>query len=128
MDIILLKRNQSLEWYLTFVPAIYFMLLGLFLIGFDLWYESLNWFQTSFYVAFLIPMIFRRKRLYLICGICFSVLWFYLIIGGLMMMPGNTHITTLQAWGVAAWLVFSFLCSVSLWYVGVRGIRKRNLP
>jgi hypothetical protein len=127
MDIVFPTRNRNLEWQLTFVPAAYFMLLGLTCLGFDLLHNTINWFQTSFYATFLLPMIFRRRRLYQIFGIFFSVLWLYLIIAGLMLMPGNAYLTTLQTWGVAAWLLFSFLCSVSLWYIGVHRIHKRNL-
>jgi len=123
MDTLIVQRKRTQELLLAFVPAVYFMLLGMFNIGMDLWHNTFRGLPSLGNLIFFIPIIFRRRRIYLVCGICFSLLFLYFLFASLFVVPGNTRITPLEAWAVEFWLLFSFACSLSLWYVGTRKFR-----
>jgi len=109
--------------YFGLVPAIYFLLLGIFDIGMDAWYNSLSWFFVLCNLAFFIPIIFRNRRVYLICGICFSALWTYLFFASLILIPKGNGLSALQIVGVELFLLFSLACSVSMLYAGSKKFR-----
>ena len=114
--------------YFARIPAIYFLLLGMFDIGMDLWAETFTWSFVLFNAVFFLPLIFPKRKLYLVFGICSSVFWSYLLIGGgLFVMPGNPRISTLQAIGVSFFLLFSLLCSLSLVYAGADYCREHGM-
>ena len=114
---------------LTYIPAIYFALLGAFDIGMDIWHGTLTPFQTFFNIAFFIPLIFRNRHVFAVLGILFTGLWAYLLMGGLYLLSAGKadHIGTLEKAGVSLFLIFSLLCSVAMMYIGAQQYNKRKV-
>ena len=120
MSTLSLRKLRVPLKYLAFVPAIYFMLLGLYDIG-DAWLDGeVTWSHVLFNAVLLVPIVFRKRSVYLICGVCFSMLSLYGAVGGMIEIPRTPGITRLEIAMAFLFLNFSLLCSLSLWYVGVQ--------
>ena len=101
------------------IPIVYFTSLGVYDIGAAILEGKLTWYHTLFNTAFFLPVILRRRKMYLICGVCFTALWSYLFVGGMAILLSDTRERMEQGW-IMAPVFFSLLCSISLWYVGSR--------
>lgn len=114
--------SRKMYILLTLVPAVYFLLLGLFDKGMDAWHGTLSWYHVLFNLVFIVPVIFRRATVHLFLGILFTLLWGYLLVTGSMILsPGNNpeHLAQWKVVGMTIFLIFSFLCSVCLMMGGV---------
>lgn len=116
---ILLKRA-------ALIAAIYFALLGLFDIGMDIWHGTLSWFFLVFNLAFFIPLLFRRQPVYLFTGIVFTMLFGYLLLAGAALAFNGPGMMTIQRYGVAAMLFFSFACAITLIIAGLPVSSQQN--
>lgn len=117
---ILLKR-------LTLIACLYFMLLGMFDIGMDIWHGTLTWFQTTFNLAFFIPILFRKQPVHLFMGVVFFLLWSYLLVGGMVTLSlFDESIEVSKQYAFAAFLLFSFCCSLILIWSGIHISEERN--
>jgi hypothetical protein len=127
MNTFSVQKLQVPHKYLVLVPAIYFSLLGIYDIGSDWVDGKLTWSHTLLNAVFFLPLVLKKKLVYIVCGFCFSLLWLYLLIGSLIEIPETPGITQLE---IAAGFLFigcSLLCSLLLWYTGVQRWECRQI-
>ncbi|MCB0695902.1 MAG: hypothetical protein KDC07_00975 [Chitinophagaceae bacterium] len=112
-----MKRLQLL----TLIPSICFALTGAFDIGMDAWHGTLSWSHTLFNLAFFIPLVFRNRYVYLICGSLFTILWGYMLFAGIFLAATGrvSKVSALEMTGVSLFLAFSFVCAVAMLYAGI---------
>ncbi len=75
----MLALRQIWTKYAALFPAIYFMLLGIFDIGMDLWHSTTS-IQTWLNMILFIPIVFRNRILDTIFGVILSLLFTYLLL------------------------------------------------
>lgn len=123
--------NRKMYILLTLVPSVYFLLLGVFDIGMDAFYGTLDWYRLLSNVPFFLPLLFRKAGAHLFMGILLTMLWGYLlVVGGVMLSSGSNpaQLKQLEIVGAAIFLLFSFACSVSLMMGGVLRLNDKFHP
>lgn len=114
--------SRSMYILLTITPSVYFLLLGLYDIGMDVWHGTPGWYHVLVNLVFIIPVVFRGARVHLFLGILFTLLWGYLAVAGGMILSSGNYPEHVSGWGVAgmaSFLLFSFICSVAMMMGGV---------
>ncbi len=110
--------------YFELIPAIYFAGLGTVCAVMDLVNGSGSWFFYALYTLLLIPLVFRRARVYKIFGAGAAGIFGYLMLAltlWLVQYVGGTPFREpMVTFGVGYLFTgFSFLCALSLIHAGI---------
>lgn len=93
----------------------YFMSLAVYHLFMDVWQGEVSWFTLLIDLILLVPIIFRRGSVLLFFGIVFTLFWgYFLFIATVLYFKAAYHPVNRDYLGVGLFMIFSFLCSVTM--------------
>lgn len=110
-------RNKK---YVQLIPATYFMLLGVSMLVTDLFSKSgFAWKQFVFMLFLSVPFLIRKLWVYLISGICYSIVFGYVFIAATVFLVRHLsgepfHNTAFDYIRVFTFIAISLACAFSL--------------
>lgn len=105
--------------YLLLVSLVYFLLVGLYTIGTDLYHGKLTWGTFWFNLLFIIPFFIRKKVVHLAFGILFLIIWGYCLFGGILLSIMHPEQLGADEAGSGILILVALLCSIVLWRRGM---------
>jgi hypothetical protein len=113
-------QNLRLNKYLKLIPATYFMLLGVSMLLTDLFSKSgFTWKQFIFMLFLSVPFFVRKVWVYLISGICYSIMFGYVFIAATVFLVRHlsgepSHNTAVDYVRGLTFVTISLVCAFSL--------------
>ena len=112
--------NLRLNKYVQLIPATYFMLIGMSMLLTDMLSKfGFTWKQFIFMLFLSVPFFVRKVWVYLISGICYSVVLGYIFLAAFYFWVRHlsgvpTHNTAFDYLRVFTFVIISLVCAFSL--------------